>query len=151
MYDSVERKDSNFSSGRRLQAHGSPSAGVRQHPPRPHDGETRIAMLEATVLALQFERDSLKRRVEALEGHCGALRSRVETLETTLEARDEQRQQIVQQYERLLAEREGSGADHQLTARDSRREQSSDGSDATGDSAGDRAPLGLSVFDALLD
>lgn len=151
MYDSVERIDCNFSSGRRLQAHGPARTGVRQRPPRPHDGETRIAMLEATILALQFERDSLERRVEDLEGHCGALRSRVETLETTLEAKDEQRQQVVQQYERLLAERDGSGADQHLTTHGSSREQSSDGSDATEDSASDRGPLGLSVLDAILD
>jgi TolA-binding protein len=62
-------------------------------------------MLEATVAALHFERNCLQRRVDDLEAQCRSLEADVETLETKLEAEEQRRKQIVENYERILSTR----------------------------------------------
>jgi TolA-binding protein len=154
MPDSVERTDHDTSPPRRLQTHSLAGASGRVAPARParrHSPRTRVAMLEATVAAVQFERDYLQRRVDDLEDQCRRLRADVETLETKLEAKEQQRKQILQTYERILAEGEGcqpSAADQGPT--DSTAEADGDHNNPT-DESDDRTMLSISLFSVLLD
>jgi TolA-binding protein len=155
MYDSVERTDNDTSPTRRLQAHSPSDAGGRVAPARParrHSPRTRVAMLEATVAALQFERDCLQRRVDDLEGRCRTLRSNVETLETKLDAKEQQRKQIVQTYERILTDRDDCqpSTTHQEPTESSAEADDSGEHDSRTDESADRTLLSLSLFGALL-
>ena len=111
MPDSVERTDDDSRPGRRLQAHDNPGTlpwGDPTHYER-HSAQTKIVMLEATVTALHFERDCLRRRIAELEDERRSLESNVETLETRLDAKDEQHQQIIDTYEQILTRRAECG------------------------------------------
>lgn len=157
MHDSVERTDSETSPSRRLQVHSPADASARvasARPVRHHSARTRVAMLEATVAALHFERDCLQRRVDDLEGQCRALRADVETLETKLDAKEQQREQIIQTYERVLSARED--CEHVRTTDQRTRERTSGTDDSDGhdgeptQSTSDQSTLlSSSLLDAL--
>jgi regulator of replication initiation timing len=76
----------------------------------PPDTDEELVRLvpEDQLDRLHAERDHLSEQVEQLEAENRLLKLEIRALERRLEQKDEQRQQIINNYERLLAKRDRS-------------------------------------------
>jgi|AntRauTorcE11898_2_1112593.scaffolds.fasta_scaffold14067_2 chromosome segregation ATPase len=68
--------------------------------------QVRINTLQAEVELLEAERDTLSEEVTVLESAVGNLEREVTALERTIESADIERQQLINQYEHVIAEKE---------------------------------------------
>ena len=76
------------------------------------DDEQLVRLVSAAELdRLEARRDRLTEAVEELEAENKLLRQEIATLRHRLEQKDQQRQQIVENYERILAARQDSADD----------------------------------------
>lgn len=80
------------------------------------DRQLRVETLEGKVAALEQERESLRSRVSSLEGELETLETELDTLQDALQHKEEQRQQTIDRYERLLAAKEQAYRDQREQA-----------------------------------
>lgn len=74
---------------------------------RPVSGtRTRVVSLKAEVELLEAERETLANQVLALEADVAELEEEVAALERTVECEEKRRRQVIDRYERIVAERE---------------------------------------------
>ncbi|WP_436902944.1 hypothetical protein [Halovenus halobia] len=77
-----------------------------------HSEEQLVRLVSAAELdRLEARRDHLTETVEELEAENTLLRQEIATLRHRLEQKDQQRQQVVENYERILAARQNCGDD----------------------------------------
>ncbi|MFA9516040.1 hypothetical protein ACERIT_02275 [Halopenitus sp. H-Gu1] len=66
----------------------------------------RVVTLEAEVELLEAERETLVDLVTALESDLEELENEVASLERTIEYKEQQRQQVIDKYEHIIAEKD---------------------------------------------
>lgn len=66
----------------------------------------RVVTLEAEIELLEVEREALVNQVIALESEVEALDNEVASLERTIESKEERRQQVIDRYEHIIAEKD---------------------------------------------
>jgi hypothetical protein len=68
----------------------------------------RVGSLETEVELLEAERELLRNRVRALEADIAELEDEVAALEGTVETEKQRRQQVIDRYEGIIAERDAA-------------------------------------------